>query len=643
MCHNAPASGSRRLQALILGGLILVTTASGQQPVQPSTILRPDWRQIGNSTVDLFLASPATGPVDRVWFSEDGSRLYLRTRYGRSFETGDFEEWKSRPSLDPPPEETGNAPVGATLPAADSKVRGLRVGSLRFYAFDRYVYRSDDGGRHWTNLTSYRQESIIGGGMQDLTVSSADPDHIVAANEHGVWRSLDGGLSWIGLNDSLPNLPVRRLLETPSGSRGMRVLLEGLGAVEWAPGEKYAWRLVEHPQLGQEEAIRLSATERLAAEVTAVAIGDGYSYAGARDGRLWVSSDQGRTWRFSRAAGGGPIEALYVDPDESRVALAAVGAGEESGSPRVLRTINGGIFWDDLTADLPEGSAHGVTADRATGAIYVATDRGVFLSFADLFAAGPAGRWIPMAENLPPVPAVDVRLDPAGNQLYVALRSYGVYAAPAPHRFRDLRIVNAADFSQRPAAPGSLLSVLGGRLMRAQAGYVEAPVLHATDIESQIQVPFEVSGRSTLLALELVRGQLALNLPLQDVSPAIFVDRDGTPLLMDADSGLLLDAMSPARSNTRIQILAAGLGRVSPAWPTGMAAPLERPPRVVAPLRVYVDRVPVEVTRATLAPGYVGFYLVEVQLPAIVNAGPAELYLEAEREESNRVRIYLEP
>jgi uncharacterized protein (TIGR03437 family) len=49
------------------------------------------------------------------------------------------------------------------------------------------------------------------------------------------------------------------------------------------------------------------------------------------------------------------------------------------------------------------------------------------------------------------------------------------------------------------------------------------------------------------------------------------------------------------------------------------------------------------VTRAILAPGYVGFYVIELQLPALVNAGPAELYVTADGQESNRVRVYLEP
>jgi uncharacterized protein (TIGR03437 family) len=60
-------------------------------------------------------------------------------------------------------------------------------------------------------------------------------------------------------------------------------------------------------------------------------------------------------------------------------------------------------------------------------------------------------------------------------------------------------------------------------------------------------------------------------------------------------------------------------------------------------VRAYLDGAPVEVTLASLAPGYVGFYLIEIQLPRIVNAGPAELFLEAEGQQTNRVRLYLEP
>jgi uncharacterized protein (TIGR03437 family) len=272
----------------------------------------------------------------------------------------------------------------------------------------------------------------------------------------------------------------------------------------------------------------------------------------------------------------------------------------------------------------------------------VATGRGVYTARADLNSAGPATPWTPLA-GLPPAPALDVRLDAGGDQLFVAIQGYGVYAALAPHRLGSLRLVNAADFSQRAAAPGSLLSVLGVRVRTARAGELDLPVLAASDTETQIQVPFSARGSSLAMALETSSGSFRLAIPVESVSPAIFVDRDGTPLVLNADTGVLLDVMNTAHSNSRLQILATGLGAVKPDWPAGMPGPFDNPPEVVAPAQAYLDRAPVEVTRAVLAPGYIGLYLVEVQLPSLVNAGPAELYIGSGDQQSNRVRIWIEP
>jgi hypothetical protein len=49
------------------------------------------------------------------------------------------------------------------------------------------------------------------------------------------------------------------------------------------------------------------------------------------------------------------------------------------------------------------------------------------------------------------------------------------------------------------------------------------------------------------------------------------------------------------------------------------------------------------VLRATLAPCYLGLYLVELQIPDIVYLGPAELYIQAGDGASNRVQLWLEP
>jgi uncharacterized protein (TIGR03437 family) len=104
----------------------------------------------------------------------------------------------------------------------------------------------------------------------------------------------------------------------------------------------------------------------------------------------------------------------------------------------------------------------------------------------------------------------------------------------------------------------------------------------------------------------------------------------------------MLDAMTPARSRGHIQILATGLGRVTPDWPTGLAAPVENPPRVAAAVTALLDGQPVEVTKAVLAP-YIGYYLIEIEVPKIVNYGPAELYISVGAQSSNHVRVYIEP
>lgn len=609
---------------LALGGAVC---AAGQA--------RPDWRKVGSSAVELMLASPATGPVDRVWFSADGSQLFARTASGSTFVTIDFETWAAAAAAAPPaaPLELANA----RLPDPTARLMNSAADPSHVYALGRYLSRSEDGGRSWTSLTQYKSESVVGTGQHSLAVSPRDPNQLVLANDYGVWRSLDGGLSWAGLNQFLPNLSVRRILSTPSGTAGVRVETDNLGVLELPPGAS-VWFRAEGSATDAE--LRQSYSARLGVEVTAIGSAGDTVYAGAADGRIWVSFDRGATFQPSRFESSGAVERIFVDPSAPRVAVAALsGPGA-----RVLRTTSSGNIWDDLSANLPDGPVHAVTAERASGAVYVATDRGVFWTQTDLESASlPIANWTNLTAGLPAAGATDVRLDPAGVQLYIALEGYGVYATAAPHRQRSLRIVSAADLSARPAAPGSLVSVVGGRVNAARGDGLDYPVLAVSDGESQLQVPFEAAGPNVALSLQTSAGPVTLGLPVREVSPAIIVGRDSTPLLLDADTGLPLDARNTAHSNGRIQILATGLGKVRPEWPTGLAAPAENPPVVAADVKVYLDGTPLQVTRATLAPNYIGFYLIEAQLPLIANLGTSELHLAAGGQESNRVQIVLGP
>ena len=604
-----------------------------------------EWRHIGNAAIDLGLASVSTGPVARVWYAPTGDRLFAATASGRTYSTSDFEQWQPAADVTAPPQSQASAPA---LPEPGARVREATTEAGRLYAFHTQAWRSDDGGSHWIGLTGYRGSSLIGADLTDLAVSPRDADEITVASATGVWRSVDAGASWSGLNQFLPNLPAFRIMATPSGTHGLRIGLNAaLRDLEWAPGEKTAWKpLVQPSALAAEAEVRRNLSQSLRTTITAIGASGDYLYAGGSDGRLWSSSDGARTWRVSGSADeSGAITAIFVDPKDPRIAIASSGSKPAAAHPlHVRKTMNGGAFWDDGTANLPDVSVNGVTADHAAGAIYLATDAGVYSTSTDLTAAGAPSSWQRVAEELPAVPVADVKLDTAGNQLYVAVDGYGVYASLAPHRLRDPQVVSAADYMARAAAPGSLLTVLGAHVTQANSANAPIPVLAATATESQIQVPFDASGDTLSLAMTAGEGATVdRTVPLQPAAPAIFVDGEGAPLVLDADSGLMLDAMHPAHSRARIQILATGLGRVTPDWPAGVAAPAQNPPKVNAQVRVLIDRQPVDVTRAVLAPGYVGFYLVEIEVPGVVNAGPSELYIETGTQASNRVRVYIEP
>jgi uncharacterized protein (TIGR03437 family) len=589
---------------------------------QPASAQEWDWRRIGTTTVARGLASPAGGPVARVWYSPDGTTLYAKTPNGRAWQTSDFEKWVP-------------APDAPAAPATASRIAAHALQKARAWRGDEFAWRSDDGGQTWTNVSAYRGDSILGGALTDVAPSPRNPDEVTVAGASGIWRSVDGGASWSGLNDTLPNLPATRLLAVPDSVPSVRLLLSDGSEALWTPGD--------HGWIPAPDSLRVRETALKAgvpfSNVTAVTRSGDTIYAGTGDGRLVVSTDGGSSWRESPAvAGAVRIERVHTDSRDSRFAVAITGS---RGAARVLRTVNAGAFWDDITADLQAGAAvHGITADRLTGAVYVASDAGIYMTYTDAVAASPATPWTQLRAE----PSVDVALDTSGNQLYTALEGGGVWAAMAPHRRRDPRVVSSGDRVLRAAAPGSLLSVLGARIETARAGASAAAVLAAGDNESQVQLPWDLTGSAVMVSMTSGAGnRIQIGLPVTAASPSIFVDRDGVPLITNADSGLVLDAATPARSGARIQVLASGLGRVAPDWPVGLPAPLQDPPKVVLPVRAWLDRESVEVTRATLAPGYTGLYLVELQLPSIVNRGSAELYIDAGGTQSNRVRIWLEP
>ena len=576
---------------------LLALGVTGLLAQVPVTSVTADWRRLGNAAIFRPGSDLATGPVERVWY--DGEQLTVRTASGVSWRTSDYETWAEVDAVPPPPS-----------PPERGHIRYRLAGDL---------YRSEDGGQSWRNLTALRssasERSVLPGRLRDVAVHPSNPDEVVVAATSGVWRTVDGGVTWAGLNRDLPALAVSRILALPQGPEPLRVAA-GEDVLEWRPGQRLGW-------------IRIRSWP--ARPVETAAVGE-YLYVGSANGEILAYRGPDPRPPF-RA--GGPVTRFWIHPQDGALALAIAGG-------KLYRTFNGGAYWDDVTGTLAAEAVTAVAVDVGTRTIYAGRRDGVYWAAWDFALPGAAPAW--QLWSSPADGTIrDLRLDAAGHFLFAAVEGWGVYSTLAPHRRASPAVVSAADLASRAASPGALLSVLGPAVTSARSGERSLPVLSSAAGESHLQLPFDLTAAAVSLRLEADNGNWNLALPLRAAAPAIVVDRDGSPWVLDADSGVLLDALHPLRPGMRLQILATGLGRVRPAWPLATPAPANRPPVVVSPVTVRLDGQPLTVLSATLAPGYIGFYLVEAEVPALVNAGTALLSLAVDTAESNPVRVYIEP
>jgi len=214
-------------------------------------------------------------------------------------------------------------------------------------------------------------------------------------------------------------------------------------------------------------------------------------------------------------------------------------------------------------------------------------------------------------------------------------------------------IDNASFAVDTPVAPGSLVSIFGTGLAGDAAlapgpslpivlgttaltlGGVPVPLIHAFPNQVDAQVPWELAGQ-TSAPLTIVTDDLSGNtvsVPLAQFSPGIYTATgtgagqgailiDGTTTLAAPASGPITG--QPATRGTFIDIFATGLGPVTNQPLSG--APAQPNPHLSwtkATVTVTIGGVPATPSFSGLAPGWVGLYQVNVQVPANAPVGDA--------------------
>jgi uncharacterized protein (TIGR03437 family) len=189
--------------------------------------------------------------------------------------------------------------------------------------------------------------------------------------------------------------------------------------------------------------------------------------------------------------------------------------------------------------------------------------------------------------------------------------------------------VNSATFQPTALAAGSLVSMFGLNLNGAtvQFNNLSAPVIYTSASQLNVQVPWELQG-SPYTWVTVTANSITSTLVSVQVGPAdpgIFslgAPQGGQGAIVNL-AGMVVDASSPAHAGDYLQIYGTGLGAVSNTPQTGAAAVATPLSQLIGNATATIGGVSTPVSFAGLAPGFVGLYQVNVQVPPGVAPGDA--------------------
>jgi photosystem II stability/assembly factor-like uncharacterized protein len=423
---------------------------------------------------------PEGGTVTDLAFAANGRTVYAGTEF-----TGVFK----------------SVNTGRTWFLTDTSLRGavrdletdpVRPGTV-YAATSQGIWKSDDAGRTWRNLTRLPEETA------DVRAVVADPlsPGVVYISAAGgfeaprVFRSADGGASWQLANAGLPEGTVRAIAVHPrkrgvlfaatisgifrsnnsgrtwrrSGLRGSDVIDLKIDPVQ--PHRLYAVRIVtdeeESPPTRPEIFVsedeggswRLSASglEGLHAGRLAVdPFTPGIAYFFSPFSGLYKTTDGGGHWTAALVLDSGGqaysgFQAMAFHPRQPGIILLGR-AGD--GEPAILRTTQGGLTWSRSGAGLRALGVKQVVADPGTPGVLYA------LSGTALWKTGDAGRsWRKL--EVPSITLLQVVLDPrTPSTLYLAAAGSTYKSVDGGETWRRIEGVSLRVLAIDPADPDTL-------------------------------------------------------------------------------------------------------------------------------------------------------------------------------------------
>jgi photosystem II stability/assembly factor-like uncharacterized protein len=166
----------------------------------------------------------------------------------------------------------------------------------------------------------------------------------------------------------------------------------------------------------------------------------GLIWAGADDGNIHVTRDDGKTWtRVDRNIAGVGVDAVVSHIEASRTAACTAYATFERHfmddyRAYVYRTTDCGTTWTSIAGNLPDGVYLQVLREdpKNPQVLYAGTEAGLYVSISG------GGSWFRVGGNLPPVPVHEVLVHSRENDLIIGTHARGIWILDDASVFQEM-------------------------------------------------------------------------------------------------------------------------------------------------------------------------------------------------------------
>ncbi|MFT3927023.1 MAG: hypothetical protein QM778_31040 [Myxococcales bacterium] len=263
------------------------------------------------------------------------------------------------------------------------------------------IRRSDDGGESWTDVLKSGLLETVGPVTHSLRMNQHNPDLVLMSDRSGAYLSTDAGEAW-SLIDGIGSLSITQL-----SLMGPSLWLSSWGSGPWVwSADTARWQRVSLDALPDDYAFGMAASGET------VLVGGWPS--------IWLSQNSGQTFT---AVDKGNALAFAFQPGNTNTVLAA------TQTRGVLKSVNGGLTWQESNAGLPEAWATSAGTFRDIRSIWFDPNNAQHLIIGTngrgLFQSSDAGdSWVAVGGDL--ANASVPQIVQADQDLYAVISQRGV-------------------------------------------------------------------------------------------------------------------------------------------------------------------------------------------------------------------------